>query len=280
MEVTKQLTIHQEDAIHHTRAIVQRETLTSVAAYFESGFDAQVADGLLRKLCNEQVRVKVQNEYRHELQARYQDKLKRLTNNRKREHSWRRNDCAGSSHGGKLRERSTYRKRKPDARGHGERKMTHEQAAKNKPCHVYGPESKHSYDECRTNPKNQRSANNNYNKRAHDAHYNDKREHKSGTDSPQDTPRSPEYSDGEVSAGAGALPIENYHLDALHIPKKRRIGDVPHKSPGNKALVSSGSDTQRRMSLNLAMDNMFRDDVSMDSFLGQIGDGKTDAFFN
>jgi hypothetical protein len=153
MEVTKQLTIHQEDAIHHTRAIVQRETLTSVAAYFESGFDAQVADGLLRKLCNEQVRVKVQNEYRHELQARYQDKLKRLTNNRKREHSWRRNDCAGSSHGGKLRERSTYRKRKPDARGHGERKMTHEQAAKNKPCHVYGPESKHSYDECRTNPK-------------------------------------------------------------------------------------------------------------------------------
>jgi len=32
------------------------------------------------------------------------------------------------------------------------------------------------------------------------------------------------------------------------------------------------------MSLNLAMDNMFRDDVSMDSFLGQIGDGKTDAF--
>jgi hypothetical protein len=33
------------------------------------------------------------------------------------------------------------------------------------------------------------------------------------------------------------------------------------------------------MSLNLAMDDMFRDDVSMDSFLGQIGDGKTDAFF-
>ena len=57
------------------------------------------------------------------------------------------------------------------------------------------------------------------------------------------------------------------------------MGDVPHKSPGNKALVSSNSDTQHRMSLNLAMDEMFRDGVSMDSFLGQIGDGKTDAFF-
>ena len=73
---------------------------------------------------------------------------------------------------------------------------------------------------------------------------------------------------------AAALPIKNYHLDTLHVPKKRRMGGVPHKSPGPKALVSSGSDTQRRMSLNLAMDDMF------DSFLGQIGDGKTDAFFN
>jgi hypothetical protein len=33
------------------------------------------------------------------------------------------------------------------------------------------------------------------------------------------------------------------------------------------------------MSLNLEMDEMFRDDVSIDSFLGQIDDSKTDAFF-
>ncbi len=58
------------------------------------------------------------------------------------------------------------------------------------------------------------------------------------------------------------------------------MDDVPHKSPGNKALGSSGSDTQRRMSLNLVMDDMFRDDVSLDSFLGKTGDGKTNAFFN
>ncbi len=58
------------------------------------------------------------------------------------------------------------------------------------------------------------------------------------------------------------------------------MDNVPHKSTGNEALVSSGSDTQRRMSLNLAMDDMFRDDVSLDLFLGKTGDGKTDAFFN
>ncbi len=256
------------------------KALASLAAYFESRFDMQVADGSLRKLRDEQVRVQAQKEYCHELQARYHDKLKRLANNRKREHSWQRNDRDGGSHGGKSREQSTYLERKPDARGHGKRKTAHEQAAK-KPCHVHGPKSKHSYDECRTNPKNQRSANNYYNKCAQDAHYNDERKHKSGTDSPQDTPQSPEYSNGEVSVGAAALPIENYHLNALHVPKKRRMRGVLHKSPGPKALVSSGSDTQRRMSLNLAMDDMFRDDVSMDSFLGtQTVDGKTNTFFN
>jgi hypothetical protein len=199
------MTFHRSDRAEYLRSgrKLCDETLASLAAYFESGFDARVADGLLRKLRDEQVRVQAQNKYRHELQTRYHDKLKCLANNRKREHSWQRDGCDGSSHGGKLRKQSTYRERKPDTRGHGECKMAHEQAAK-KPCHVHGPESKHSYKEFRTNPKNQRSANNNYNKRVHDAHYNNEREHESGTDSPQDTPRSPEYSDGEVRAGAAA----------------------------------------------------------------------------
>ncbi len=68
------------------------------------------------------------------------------------------------------------------------------------------------------------------------------------------------------------------------------MGGAPHKSPGPKVLVSSGLDTQRRMSLNFVMDNMFRDDVIMDLFIETIAgqtepdldahDGKTDAFFN
>ena len=94
-----------------------------------------------------------------------------------------------------------------------------------------------------------------------------------------------------MSASAAASPIENYHLDTLNVPKKRRIGGVPHKSPGHKALMSSGSDTKRRMSLNFEMDDMFRNDVSMDSFIETIAcqtdepsldahNGKTNVFFN
>ena len=279
------MTFHRSDRAEYLRSgrKLCDETLASLAEYFEGGFDARMADGSLRKLRDEQVRAQARNEYRHELQARYHDKLKRLTNNKRREYSsWQREDRDSNSHGGKLREQSTYRERKPgNTKGHSERKTTHEQTAKNKPCHVHGPESKHSYDECRTNPKNQRSAsNNNYNKRTHDAHYNDERYLSSQDESPEEH-RTPQPSDdeGEVSASAEASPIENYHLDTVRIPKKRRMGDVPHKSPGNKALVSSGSDTQHRMSLNLEMDEMFHDDVSIDSFLGQIDDSKTDAFF-
>jgi hypothetical protein len=76
------------------------------------------------------------------------------------------------------------------------------------------------------------------------------------------------------------------------------MGDVPHKSPGNKALVIPNSDKKNVQmlshlpcSLNLTFDDMFRDDVSMDSFIktitGQTNEpsldahyGKTDAFFN
>jgi hypothetical protein len=269
------MSFHRSDCAEYLRSgrKLCDEMLATPTEYFKSGFDAGVANGMLCKLRDEQVCVKARNEYHHKLQACYHDMLKRLANSQRRAHSWRR-DRDNINHGGKMREWANYRKHKPEARNNGNRKTPHEQAAK-KPCHVHGPEAKHSYEECHTNPKNQRSANNNYSKRAHDAHYNDKREHESGNDSCQDTPQSPESSDGEMSASAAALPIKNYHLDTLHLPKKRRMGGVPHKSPGNKALLSSGSDTKRRMSLNFAMEDMFCNDVSMDLFIQTIG-GQTD----
>jgi hypothetical protein len=84
------MTFHRSDRTEYLRSgrKLCDETLASLAAYFESVFDARVADGSLRKLLDEQVRVQARKEYRHELQARYHDKLKRLDNNKKRENSW------------------------------------------------------------------------------------------------------------------------------------------------------------------------------------------------
>ncbi len=52
-------------------------------------------------------------------------------------------------------------------------------------------------------------------------------------------------SDGKESANKSSdyWSASNYHLV---ISSKRRMGNVPHKSPGPKALVIPNSDTQKR----------------------------------
>ena len=154
------MSFHRSDRAEylHSGHKLCNETLATLAEYFKSVFDARVAKGTLHKLRDKQVCVKARNEYPHKLQACYHDKLKCLANSQRRKHSWRR-DHNDRNHNNKSHERANYRKRKPDNRSSGNRKTPHEQPAK-KPYHVHGPESKHLYKECRTNPRNQRSANN------------------------------------------------------------------------------------------------------------------------
>jgi hypothetical protein len=69
---------------------------------------------------------------------------------------------------------------------------------------------------------------------------------------------SPALSDANLSANESSRNCtpENFHLDCFHIPKKRKVGNVGHKSPENNALVEAED-----------LDAIFDDDVSMDSFL-------------
>jgi hypothetical protein len=149
------------------------------------------------------------------------------------------------------------------------------------------------------------------NKRAHDNHYQDNRHCSSDNESREDPVMSVASNKGEVSKNASAVDRshENYYLDNSHIQKKIwRMGDVPHKSPGNNALVSTESGLEKKsvqmpsqlphsLSLNLRMADVFAydgDDVSMDDLFIKIiqgdgqtkepgldaHDGQTDAFFN
>jgi hypothetical protein len=72
---------------------------------------------------------------------------------------------------------------------------------------------------------------------------------------------SPTLSDGNLSANksSGNCSPENYHLDSFHIPNKRKVGNVGHKSPENDALVKTG--------VSPDLDAIFNDDVIMDSFV-------------
>jgi hypothetical protein len=111
----------------------------------------------------------------------------------------------------------------------------------------------------RTNPKNQvRSNNNNVSvqKCAHDVHYHDGHRHGSN-DKSLASCMSAAPSNNKLSANesSGNRTPENYHLDSFHISKKRKVGDVGHKSPGNNPLVEPVSQD---------LDAIFDDD---DSFL-------------
>jgi hypothetical protein len=70
-----------------------------------------------------------------------------------------------------------------------------------KPCRVHGNKAKHTYEECRDNPKNRKPSSGNCDddnnkKRHHDAHYHDKRYLSSQDESPDDH-RTPEPSDDD-----------------------------------------------------------------------------------
>ncbi len=72
---------------------------------------------------------------------------------------------------------------------------------------------------------------------------------------------SPTPSKDELSANKSGdnCTLENYHLDSFHIPKKRKVGDVGHKSPENNALVEAG--------FSQDLDAIFNDDLTVDLFL-------------
>ena len=166
-----------------------------------------------------------------------------------------------------------------------DRKAPPERSAK-KPCHLHGSGSKHSYSECRENPKN-RAANNNNNynakKHAHDAHYHDDCHHSSGEEEACESSAGPAFSEGEVSASEShdGTPAENYYLENYHILKKIRTDDVGHKSPKKQtncgAVVKrtkkkdKKSSSSARMASSseskLNLEDFFPDNASMDSIV-------------
>jgi hypothetical protein len=132
-----------------------------------------------------------------------------------------------------------------------------------------------------------------YVKCAHDVHCHDDCRCSSNDESREDPVTSLASKETQTSMllSVASRTHENYHLASFHIPKKNRLGDVPHKSPGNNApvehesglkkkLVQIPSRVPRSLSLNLDIfaDDVMNDDVSMDdSFIKLLeGDGQAE----
>jgi hypothetical protein len=98
-----------------------------------------------------------------------------------------------------------------------------------KPCRVHGNKVKHTYEECRNNPKNRKPSSgnhdNNNKKRHHDAHYHDERYLSSQDESP-DAHRTPEPSDDDGTKSSansknGESDEENYQSILVKYLEKR-----------------------------------------------------------
>ncbi len=247
---------------------LNNKTLQTLVEYFESIFLAQFGNGLIQRKHDDQLHAAAKRKLCRELEERYRHKLKKLAAR------W---DCYSSSkYQGKHVSRpiffgnccrpeachSSYRNSHQDYQDCQDRKAPPKDGKLKKPCHLHGSISKHSYNECRQNPRNQvRNNNNNYvKKQAHNVHYHDGH-HPGSKDKLLTSRMSAVHSNNELSANKSGREYtpENYHLDSFQLAKKRKVGNVGHKSPGNNALVE--------LDFSRNSDAIFDDDVTVDSFL-------------
>ena len=103
---------------------------------------------------------------------------------------------------------------------------------------MHGAESKHTYDECRNNPKNMgKNKSNDYVKqRGNDAHYYNSRRPSNGEESPSGN-NTDAQSGGEIEdkkSSDGSQSAKNYHVETSCKKRKVELTDVGHKSPSGK----------------------------------------------
>ncbi len=250
------------------------EMLQPLSKYFKSIFLARISNGSIQRKLDEQLCLAAKCKLHHELKERYREKLKRLSESREphssrryQDKQGRRSNCNGrpTCYGDCCRfeaHRSGYK----DSCGY--RKAPLKDGKFNRPCHLHGANSKHSYNKCHQNPKNRACTNDSSNyvkKGTHDVHYHDGCCQGSNNELLVSC-MSPAPSSDELSAnksGRNCTP-ENYHLDSFHIPKKRKVGNVGHKSPENNALVEAG--------ISQDLDAIFDNDITMDLFLKALQD--------
>ncbi len=128
------------------------ETLQTLAEYFESIFLAWISNGSIQRKYNEQLCSAAKHELCHKLKEHYREKLKRLWESQERHSSRRWRDkrdsrstgnCRPTCYGDHCHFKACSSGYKDSCR---ECKPPPEDGKFNKPCHLHGTDSKHSYE--------------------------------------------------------------------------------------------------------------------------------------
>jgi len=196
------------------------ETIKFVTEYFESLYNIKKSNGKLKLQLEQQDRKKSEAQ-RGIVKNRYDDKVRNMANERRTSRSHNYHDDRNQDCSYKPSRDSDYKHDKFEQKAPPE--------FSGKPCHVHGDKAKHSYEECRDNPKNCKPSSgnrddNNNRKRNHDAHYHDECYLSSQDESPDDhcmpEPSDDEETKSSTSSGDGQRNEENYRVDTGKIPRK------------------------------------------------------------
>jgi len=241
------------------------ETIESFTEYFKSLYNIKESNGKLKLQLKQRDRKKSEAQ-RGIIKHKYDNKVRNMADECRTSHSRNYRDDRNHDRGYKTSCDSDYKCNK------SERKAPPEFSGK--PCHVHGDKAKHTYEECRNNPKNRKSSsgnrNNNNRKHNHDAHYHDERYLSSQDESPDDH-RTQEPSDDEgtkssASSGDGQRDEENYHDDTGKIPrKKRKVGVVQRSASCKKDLRNEKpSHSMKHVTHSLLQDELDEDKSLME----------------
>ncbi len=189
---------------------------------------------------------------RHELRERYDCKLRHFLDKRrtKRSRSVRRDNGRCRRDYGKHREDE---QRPYDARNRKGPPLREDKGFK--PCHVHGEYAKHSYEECRANPRNwddKKRDNNNKPARRHKSHYQHDDCRASSDDESRGSHHTPKPSNGEVTSvmsNGSSDSAENYHLQR-DPPKKCKLTKVVVQSHKGNPTKSSEKASDGHLSLD------------------------------
>jgi hypothetical protein len=173
------------------------EMIKTVTEYFKVLYNIKKSNGKL-KLQLEQRDCTKSEAQRGTAKNMYNYKMRNMADERRASRRREYRDNCNCDCGCKLSRDSNYKQDK------SERKALLEFSGK--PCHVHGDKAKHTYKECRDNPKNCKPSSgnrddNNNKKHNHDPHYHDKHYLSSNDESP-DNHRTPKPSNDDGTASA------------------------------------------------------------------------------
>jgi hypothetical protein len=186
--------------------------IKSITKYFKSLYNIKKSSGKL-KLQLEQRDRKKSDFQRGAAKSRYNDKMRYMADGRRTSRSCNYCDDCNRDRGYKPSCDSGYKCDRP------ERKAPLEFTSK--PCHAHGNKAKHTYEECRNNPKNckpsssSRDNNNNNRKRSYNAHYHDAR-YRCSNDELPGKHCTPEPSNGQMKSSKSNVNQhnnKNYHTN-------------------------------------------------------------------